>query len=66
MIKFDKNNIKAIWNDMVSRKRLGDGAYTLTPEEPLETGKNSDASSFINNTFAFTSTYEKLTRRVAI
>ena len=66
MIKFDKNNIKAIWNDMVSRKRLGDGAYALTPEEPLETGENADASSFINNTFAFTSTYEKLTQRVEI
>ena len=66
MIKFDKNNIKAIWNDMVSRKRLGDGAYPLTPKEPLETGENSDASSFINNTFSFTSTYEKLTQRVEI
>ena len=66
MIKFDKNNIKAIWNDMVSRKRLGYEAYALTPEEPLETGKNSDASSFINNTFAFTSTYEKLTQRIEI
>ena len=63
MIKFDKNNIKVIWNHMVSRKRLGDGAYALTPEE---TDENADASSFINNTFAFTSTYEKLTQRVEI
>ena len=66
MIKFDKNNIKVIWNDMVSRKRLGDGACALTQEEPLETGENADASSFINNTFAFTSTYEKLTQRIEI
>ena len=66
MIKFDKNNIKVIWNDMVSRKRLGDGAYALTPEKPLETDENTDAFSFINNTFTFTSTYEKLTQRVEI
>ena len=66
MIKFDKNNIKEIWNDMVSRKRLGYEAYALTPEEPLETGENADVSSFMNNTFAFTSTYEKLTQRIEI
>ena len=64
MTNADKNTIIAIWNDMALRKRLEDAPYGLSQQELLVIRQNDELQNFMNTTSKFTSTRNRLARRV--
>ncbi len=64
MTSADKNTIIAIWNDMALRKRLEDAPYGLSQQELLVIRQNDELQNFMNTTSKFTSTRNRLARRV--
>ena len=66
MTNADKNTIIAIWNDMALRKRLEDAPYGLSQQELLVIRQNDELQKFMNTTSTFTSTRDRLARRVRV